>query len=128
MATTIDATKTVIQVTPETWVLDGWPHGDTLDITFESVEDEDGNPVDLTGGYTAEMRFEERNGDEVVTIDDAGGEIIFGNGTLQIRVETTAWPNNCDIYSDFQAITPSGNTETWFNLIVKLKKTTTLPT
>lgn len=113
---------------PPELVIEDFPHGDTLDLFFDDVVDEDtGNPIDLSSGYAAEMRFEEKNGDEVVTLTDGSG-ITLGNGTLQIVSETVAWPQNCTTYSDLQMTAPGGNTETWIKVIVKLKKSITLPT
>lgn len=112
---------------PTELILDDFPHGDTLDLYFDEVTDEDsGLPVDLTAGYSADMRFEEKDGTEVVTLSDGSG-ITLGNGTLQIVTETTAWPQNCTIYSDLQITTPGGNTETWIKVLVKLKKSITDP-
>jgi len=121
-----DLTKTKIDADPHEWIFDDWPHGDTFSILFENVEDEDGNTVDLSSGYEAEMRFEEKDGTELVTLTHLSG-ITLGNGTLEIETETEAWPQNCTAYSDFQVITPGGNTETWFRIIVKLKRSITLP-
>lgn len=110
---------------PEEFTIEDFPHGDTLALPFDFL-DEDGAAIDLTLGYTASMRFEQKDGTEVVTIDHTSG-IALGDGTIDITVETAAWPNNCTIYSDFQAVTPSGNTETWIRVIVKLKKSITNP-
>lgn len=112
---------------PVEFVIEDFPHGDTLSLPFTVTDEDTGLPIDLSVGYGADMRFEERNGDEVVTISDVSG-IALGNGTIDVEVETTAWPNNCDIYSDFQITTPGGNTETWIKVIVKLKKSITIPT
>lgn len=126
MAATIDLTKTIIDVDPHEWVFEDWPHGDTFDILFENVVDEDGNTVDLSSGYEAMQRFQDKNGDELDTLTHLSG-ITLGNGTLQIRVETEGWPQNCTAYSDFQVITPGSNKETWFKITVKLKRSITPP-
>jgi hypothetical protein len=109
-------------------ILEDFPHGDTLDLFFDEVTDEDtGDPIDLTAGYAAEQRFEEKDGTEVVTLNDTDG-ITLGNGNLRITSETNTWPQNCTIYSDLQFTAPGGNTETWIKIIVKLRKTITTPT
>lgn len=112
---------------PPELVIEDFPHGDTLDLFFDDVVDEDtGNPIDLSSGYAAEIRFEEKDGTEVVTLTDADG-VTLGNGTLRIKSETDTWPQNCSVYSDLQFIPPGGNTETWIKIIVQFKKTITNP-
>ena len=111
---------------PPELVIEDFPHGDTLDLLFDVVDEDTGNPIDLTSGYGAEQRFEEKDGTEVITLTDASG-ITLGNGTLQVTTETTAWPQNCTIYSDLQITAPGGNTQTWTKVLVKLKKSITTP-
>lgn len=64
-----------------------------------------GRSIDLTTGYGADMRFEEKDGTEVDTLSDSSG-ITLGDGTLQVTTETTTWPQNCTIYSDLQFTAP----------------------
>lgn len=111
---------------PDVLTLENFPHGDTLSLPFDFLDDETGDPIDLTIGYSAAMRFEKKDGTEVETLT-SGGKITLGNGFFDITVETATWPNNCTVYSDFQAITPGGNTETWFKVIVQFKRTITNP-
>ena len=108
-------------------ILEDFPHGDTLDLLFDVLDEDTGDPIDLTTGYGADMRFEEKDGTEVDTLSDSSG-ITLGDGTLQVTTETTTWPQNCTIYSDLQITAPGGNTETWIKIIVKLRKTITTPT
>lgn len=126
MATAALTGSTKIDYAPPVLDLDNFPHGDTLDLFFDEITDEDtGNPIDLTTG-TAEMRFEDKNGVELVTLTDGAG-ITLGVGTLQIKAETAAWPQNCTAYSDFQFTPAGGNIETWFKVIARLKKSITTP-
>lgn len=126
MTTPITA-NTKVDLSPPVLEIEGHPHGDTLSLFFDEVIDEDtGDPVDLSSGYSAEMRIEYKDGTEVITLTDGSG-ITLGNGSILIETETSAWMNNCTVYSDLQVIPPGGNTETWMKIIIHFKKTITSP-
>ena len=108
---------------PELLELCDFPHGDTFLPDQIEVFDEANDPVDLTA-YEATLRLEDRDGTEVVTLTELSG-ITLGNGFLQFSTETTTWPYY--VVGDLQMIPPGGNTETWVRVVVKLKKTISLP-
>lgn len=120
-------TATTVSYKEPELVIEDFPHGDTLDLYFDQVVDDDtGDPIDLTVGYSAEMRFETKEGTEIITLTDSDG-ITLGNGNLRIKTETVDWPQNCSIYSDIQMMPPGGDTQTWLKVIVKLRRTITNP-
>lgn len=115
-----------VSYAPELLEIDDFPHGDTfLPDAIDVIDNVSGNPVDMTA-YQAALRLEEKDGTEVVTLTHLSG-ITLGNGYIQFSAATTTWPNGCTIYGDLQFVTPAGNTETWIKVIVKIKKTITLP-
>lgn len=110
---------------PVELILEDFPHGDTFLPDQIEVLDENGDPVDLTA-HEAEMRIEEKDGTEVVTLTHLSG-IALGNGFIEFDAETTTWPTNCTLYSDLQIVTPGGDTETWLKVLIKMKPTITNP-
>lgn len=116
-----------ITYAPTEFILDDFPHGDTLALSFEVLDEDTGDPIDLTLGHVAAMRFELRDGTELITATSGGGEIVLGVGSIDVTVETSGWPQNCTAYADLQITTPSGNIETWIAVKVKTKKSITTP-
>lgn len=111
---------------PAELILEDFPHGDTFLPDRIDVLDENNDPVDLSTGYEAEMRIEEKDGTEVVTLTHLAG-ITLGDGFIEFNAETVDWPSNCTLYSDLQMTTPGGGTETWARVILKMKPTITSP-
>lgn len=111
---------------PTELIIEDFPHGDTFLPDQITVKDKaTGADIDLTA-YEAEMRLEEKDGTEVVTLTHLSG-ITLGDGFLQFDAETTTWPSNCTLYGDLQMVTPGGATETWIKVTVKIKQTITSP-
>lgn len=115
-----------ISYKPEPFIIEDFPHGDTFLPDQIAVKDKvTDEPIDLTA-YEAEMRLEEKDGTEVVTLTHTDG-ITLGDGFILLRADTETWPSNCTIYGDLQMIDGDGVRQTWMSIVVKIKKTITNP-
>lgn len=65
--------------------------GTTVSITMPVVNDDAGDPIDLSTGYTAELSIREGNydGDEVINLTDAAGITLAAAGSVTVEMTAT---------------------------------------